>query len=508
MAKNEAPTIGVKLFVDKEKRKVLFAESDKEFIDVLFSFLTMPLGTIVRLLDKQSQMGCLDEVYKSVEDLSTEYFQTKACKAMLLKPLNAASSHCCRLRINIDDTVPRVVYVCKDTSCSAHSDNGISSIPDTVCKCGKVMESFGQCRKYDGDTETAPAACSEEGVFVKGCLKFIVTDDLQVAPASTSLMMSLFEKFGVRDPAVLEQQVVQFSSEKITCLLKRSLTSKQPLTEHYFDVPVPHDDASLGTLAQDLNPKQEDGDEERLGNLKIRVLQMKNNSALLYAEVDGDFVDCLFGLLSIPLGSVMKSFGQCSAKGCLDNLYKSIDGSAKEFVRQDCQSVLLAPKLPPCFGCCASKVLQVDELAPRELTINACFSCFKIGRFSDCDRCHRYDYSRRYHVCTNKVKSSKLCEANPKIQIGGSEKGDAYVNGKHTKFVVTDDLRVLPLSLASTVKIVSEAKIQTSNLVEKEITVTNSQVMELQRAVLLSRNTLSSVLLPPKKIKKLNHLRY
>jgi hypothetical protein len=79
----------VKLFVDKEKRKVLFAESDKEFVDVLFGFLTMPLGTIVRLLDKQSQMGCLHEVYKSVEDLSTEYFQTKACKAMLLKPLNA-----------------------------------------------------------------------------------------------------------------------------------------------------------------------------------------------------------------------------------------------------------------------------------------------------------------------------------------------------------------------------------------------------------------------------------
>jgi hypothetical protein len=80
MAKNEAPTtkstIEVKLFVDKEKRKVLFAESDKEFVDVLFGFLTMPLGAVVRLLDKQSRMGCLDEVYKSVEDLSTDYFQT------------------------------------------------------------------------------------------------------------------------------------------------------------------------------------------------------------------------------------------------------------------------------------------------------------------------------------------------------------------------------------------------------------------------------------------------
>jgi hypothetical protein len=117
----------------------------------------------------------------------------------------------------VDDNVPRVVYVCKDTSCSAHSDNAFSSFPDTVCKCGKVMESFGQCPKYDGDTtETAPAR-SEDGIFVKGCLKFIVTDDLQVAPASTFLMMSLFQKFGVRDPAVLEQQVLEFSSEKV-CL--------------------------------------------------------------------------------------------------------------------------------------------------------------------------------------------------------------------------------------------------------------------------------------------------
>jgi hypothetical protein len=258
------------------------------------------------------------------------------------------------------------------------------------------------------------------------------------------------------------------------------LTSKQPLTEHYFDVLVSHDDASLDTLAGNLYPKQEDDGEESLGNLKIMVLQMKDNSALLYAEVDGDFVDCLFGLLSIPLGSAIKSFGQCSTKGCLDNLYRSIDGSAKEFIRQDCQSLLLAPVLPPFFGCGASRILQVDELAPRELSINACFACFKIGGFSDFVRCHGSTYNHTYRrydpSCPNKVKSVKLCEASPKQQNGGSEKGEAYVNGEQTKFVVTDDLHILPLSLASTVQIVSEAKIQTSNLVEKEITLTKSQV--------------------------------
>lgn len=60
MTKSEdEPTIDVKLFVDKEKKKVLFAESDKDFVDVLFSWLTLPLGTIVRLLSKQSQVGLI-----------------------------------------------------------------------------------------------------------------------------------------------------------------------------------------------------------------------------------------------------------------------------------------------------------------------------------------------------------------------------------------------------------------------------------------------------------------
>jgi hypothetical protein len=64
---NNAETVAVnQLFIDKEKQKVLFAESDKEFVDVLFSFLTLPLGSIVRLLGKQSGVGCPDEVYKSV----------------------------------------------------------------------------------------------------------------------------------------------------------------------------------------------------------------------------------------------------------------------------------------------------------------------------------------------------------------------------------------------------------------------------------------------------------
>ncbi|CAN6269118.1 unnamed protein product [Urochloa humidicola] len=503
MAKNEAPTIEVKLFVDKEKKKVLFAESDKEFVDVLFGFLTMPLGTIVRLLGKQSQMGCLDELYKSVEDLNSEYFQTKACKAMLLKPLNAASSHCYRLKINIDDTNPRAVYVCKDTSCCALGDRAFSSVPDTICKCGKVMEYVGDRPEDDAKT----AAGSEIGVSVEGRQKFITTDDLQVAPASTSLMLSLCQKFGVQDPADLEQSILQLTSEKITNLLKRSLTSNQPLTGLHFDVPISPDDATLSMIPANLFPEQVNGNEEKIGSVKIKVLQTKINSAVLYAEVGHDFVDLVFGLLSVPLGSITKIFGQRLSEGCIDNLYRSISGSAEGCMGSDYQRLLLAPELAPFFGSAGTQILQVAESAPKKIRINSCFTCFKIGCFSNLGRC-RETYRGSYAYCHNSPKSAELCELDPKSSGVKSSNSDAYVKQAPHSFMVTDDFRVRPLSLDSTLRVVSEAKMQMKELVEKEVTLTKFQVMELQRAALMSRDALCSVLLPPKKKKNLKHLRY
>ncbi|CAL5015126.1 unnamed protein product [Urochloa decumbens] len=504
MAKNEASTIEVKLFVDKEKKKVLFAESDREFVDVLFGFLTMPLGTIARLLGKQSQMGCLDELYKSVEDLNSEYFQTKACKAMLLKPLNAASSHCCRLKINIDDTNPRAVYVCKDTNCSARGDCAFSSVPDTICKCGKVMD-------YAGDRPedvAKSAAGSEIGVFVNGRQKFITTDNLQVAPASTSLMLSLCQKFGVQDPADLEQSILQLTSEKITSLLKRSLTSNQPLTGLHFDVPISPDDATVCMIPENLCPEQVNETEEKLGNVKIKILQTKINSTVLYAEVGHDFVDLVFGLLSVPLGSITKTFGKRLSKGCIDNLYRSISGSAEGCMGPGYQRLLLAPELAPFFGSVGSKILQVVESAPKKISINSCFTCFKVGGFSNLGGC-REVYRGTYAYCFNTPKTAEICELlDPKSSGAKSGNSDAYVKQAPHSFMVTDDLRVRPLSLDGTLRVVSEAKMQMKELVEKEVTLTRFQVMELQRAALMNRDALSSVLLPPKKKKNLKHLRY
>lgn len=48
--------VHVKLFIDKQNNKVMFAEGDEDFVEILFSSLTLPLGTIVELLTKHAEL--------------------------------------------------------------------------------------------------------------------------------------------------------------------------------------------------------------------------------------------------------------------------------------------------------------------------------------------------------------------------------------------------------------------------------------------------------------------
>lgn len=75
-------SVQLRFLVDKEKKKVVYAEAGKDFDDVLFSFLTLPLGTIVRLLSRESNMqsvsiGSLSSLYQKVIDLDEQYLSIK-----------------------------------------------------------------------------------------------------------------------------------------------------------------------------------------------------------------------------------------------------------------------------------------------------------------------------------------------------------------------------------------------------------------------------------------------
>ncbi|XBJ26851.1 hypothetical protein VPH35_004202 [Triticum aestivum] len=461
MSSNGGPTVAVKLFIDKENKRVLFAESDKDFVDILFSFLTLPLGTIVRLFNKQSQIGCLDELYRSVESFGEEHFQTRDCRTMLLRPVNAAAAHCDRLKVKVDADQTGI-HVCPYYSSSSCGTGYFSSIRDVSCKCGRMMVCL---RKWP--QSSSPAATEDstvDGIFSKGGVKFMVTDDLQVAPSSTTLMFSLINKLGLQETTEYQGGVtVILYLIQIISLLRRTLLSKQPLTGLYFDVTIAPNLASFNRLPDKLLTTQAIVADPKFQPIKIRLVQAKDNSSVLYAEVKQDLVDLLFGLLCIPIGSVMKTYDQLSPDGCLHNIYNSVNVAG--CVNQECKSLLLSPKLPPFFGC-SSNVLQVEELYPR----------------------------------THHSPSNYLSELNPKSPYRGHDTGyTSYVNVGSINFMVTDDLRIIDFSLAKSLQAIRSGKIPNGELVEKELTLDKTQVLKLLRAAMATRNALSSVLLPPPK---------
>lgn len=134
MAGEVPKRISLKLLVDKVNNRVIFAEANSDFVDVLFSFLTLPVGTVIGLLSRQSQqleLGCMYNLYKSVENMDEEHFWGDTCKTMLLNTRNSSADLCEKLKVNIDNTEPREYYWCPKLNYS-HVPVGVLSTFDYV----------------------------------------------------------------------------------------------------------------------------------------------------------------------------------------------------------------------------------------------------------------------------------------------------------------------------------------------------------------------------------------
>ncbi|GJT56744.1 hypothetical protein Tco_0991798 [Tanacetum coccineum] len=58
--------VHIKVFIDKKKKKVMFAEAEEDFVEILFSFLTLPLGTIARISSKHGWWRFVGGVFVGV----------------------------------------------------------------------------------------------------------------------------------------------------------------------------------------------------------------------------------------------------------------------------------------------------------------------------------------------------------------------------------------------------------------------------------------------------------
>nr|XP_004307490.2 PREDICTED: uncharacterized protein LOC101305304 [Fragaria vesca subsp. vesca] len=226
---NSSTSVSLKLLVDTKNRRVLFAEASKEVVDFLFTLLSLPISTIIRLLTKNGMVGCLGKLYESVEELNDAYLQPNLNKDSLLKPQSTVAGANI-LHLTYNDSTAKKFYVCD------YCNRYISNRSGVMCQNGNCIcynRSITTEVTYVAPPEAAGVASSEEG-YVKGVATYMIMDNLEVKPMSTISSITVLNKFNIRDVGALEEKVVSLGMEEGLKLLKASLECNAVLTNVFL----------------------------------------------------------------------------------------------------------------------------------------------------------------------------------------------------------------------------------------------------------------------------------
>ncbi|MBA0725712.1 hypothetical protein Golax_022276 [Gossypium laxum] len=221
--------VSLKLLIDCKSNKVLFAEAGKDFVDFLFNLLSLPLGTVIKLLKTNSMVGSLvgshGSLYESIEKLSETYMHPNQNKDSLLNPRAPTPASGVPLLLGYD-AAGRIVYMCPD---SYHRN--VADVSGMACpQCKKRMETeVTVVGRNVGKGKT-----SDEGGFVIGVVTYMVMDDLTVKPMSTISSVTMLNKFNVTDVGALQEKVIDLGMNEALRLLKASLESKTVLTSVFL----------------------------------------------------------------------------------------------------------------------------------------------------------------------------------------------------------------------------------------------------------------------------------
>ncbi|KAM0999324.1 hypothetical protein ACFX13_006203 [Malus domestica] len=453
MANTSANTISLKGLVDKERNRIMFIESENDFIDVVLSFLTIPMGTIIRLAPNQSvplEIGCMKNLYASVENMDVKHFWSKACRDMLLCPPNGAEVHCKNLKLKIDRGQPTQYFICQRSECITYSSDVLS------CDCcGGMM--YG---------ERELSAFQDRGIFVKGPARLIISDDLQLMPPFTAESLSIFSEIGVMNGNTTEEVTFNVGSDE------------------------------QENQVADFEPEIVEGTKNTNGNISVKLIVSKSKKMVSYAEVGEDFVNLLLGFLTIPLGFIVNKVRDCSLKGCISQLFKSVQDLDNRYMKSNYhKEILLSPKLAP--GVCHDNHLLGTEEATfyyecnrgllyTDKTLIASLSASRISAGFPPSRS-----SFRSSAVESSIKSMKVM--GPKSYQDQEKGGQGQGFLEPAMFTVTDDLIIRPISLIFGLSLLNELKVPSTDIEVKIVHVGKEEALRLLVASFVCDSALTNV---------------
>lgn len=176
ISSSTAAPLTMKLLVDTRTKRVICAEAGKDVVDLLFSFLNIPVGTAAMLLGRGS-LGSVGNLSQSLGELPASHVIDEDARDALLTP-----------------TAGGVLLLTASASSTAWSSGG----------------------------------------FVLGAVTYTIMDDLTVTPMSSISGITMLNTHGVRDIRHLEERIVQVGQAKALDILKASLQSDTVLTDVFL----------------------------------------------------------------------------------------------------------------------------------------------------------------------------------------------------------------------------------------------------------------------------------
>ncbi|CAL0303312.1 unnamed protein product [Lupinus luteus] len=428
-------------------------EAGKDFVDVLLSFLTFPLGTIARIVSNDSNMkkvsvGCLSSLYQSVASLEVKHFWTDTCKGMLLGPRNSSEDYIRNIILNINDTDKTRYFICEDWECSRKESGGLLSLfRNKRCECGKLM-----------NREILP----QNALLI-----------------SSEGSVSQPKDFGFKDYNAIKVISVNVTQKEIVEFFQISLLSNTPLRDFFLRREAFHENVSQRNNTIVLNnAKAEASDGE--GSISLKVVTRKSKKKILFALAGDDFVDILLSFLTFPLGAVEDMLEGKSRLGSFDNLYKSILvlDPLKDFKSPNLKDNLVKSPLAQHFKL-KKQILPIEEVPIVK------YSCYSNRYYSDFSKGY-LTTAQVYRNNDGNIISNPLTYVEP--QSSTSKTG--FVK-KPSLFMVTDDLVVTPGSSMSVVSFLTSSGFSSSDLDEEVISIGKKECLSLLQASLISSSTLT-----------------
>ncbi|KAH7837710.1 hypothetical protein Vadar_017108 [Vaccinium darrowii] len=219
--------------------------------------------------------------------------------------------------------------------------------------------------------------------------------------------------------------------------------------------------------------------------MTLKLLVSKSKKTVLYAEAGVDVVNLLFGVLTYPLGSIIRLLGKKSGFGCADNMYKSAeDLSTGGYLKsQECTKMLVCPKLAP-FHSVDNQLLQVEEASYPKYVCDSSQSLWVVA-----------DSKTELSRPTTEASEVSLLSAvvmDPKSPTGEVDAGKGYMKGPAT-FMILNDLSMVPLSPIKSVALLNQMNVPINDVVERVVTIGHDEALNLLNASLISKTVLSDV---------------